>query len=287
MASLKEIKGRISSVRSTQKITAAMKMVSSAKLHHTQAQTEHTLRYAEELKGILNGLLAAGDDINSPFVAQRETRTVAIVACAANSGLCGAYNSNVWKKLSELIQKYEKEKIAIRLFPVGKKIADNLKRAGYDYDKRFVGTTEKLTYQKATQLAAELMRLFASKEVDKVKFLYHHFKNTAVQVMTDQTYLPLTLQLDQEGKTVVEDFIYEPSVEQLQDLLFPKLLNLTVYTTLLDTLTAEHAARMMAMQIADDNANDLAQELTLQYNKSRQQVITNELLDIVGGQANR
>ena len=104
--------------------------------------------------------------------------------------------------------------------------------------------------------------------------------------MTDKTYLPLTLQPDNSGKTAVEDFIYEPSIEQLQGILLPKLLNLTIYTTLLDTLTAEHGARMMAMQVADDNANDLAQELTLQYNKSRQQVITNELLDIVGGSMN-
>lgn len=283
MASLKEIKGRISSVRSTQKITAAMKMVSSAKLHRTQSQAENSVRYAAELEGILNGLLAAGNDISSPFITQRPVRTVAIVAFASNSGLCGAYNSNVWKKLSEQLRHYEAEHIAVRLFPVGKKIADNLKREGYDFDKRFVMTADKLTYAKATSLAAELMRLFASKEVDKVELLYHHFKNTAVQVMTEKTYLPLTLQTDSESGKVVEDFIYEPSVEQLQAILFPKLLNLSIYTTLLDTLTAEHAARMMAMQVADDNANDLAQELTLQYNKSRQQVITNELLDIVGG----
>ena len=153
-------------------------------------------------------------------------------------------------------------------------------------DKRFIQTAEKLTYAKASELAAELMRLFASKEVDKVELLYHHFKNTAVQVMTNKTYLPLTLQPDNGGKITVEDFIYEPSIEQLQGILLPKLLNLTIYTTLLDTLTAEHGARMMAMQVADDNANDLAQELTLQYNKSRQQVITNELLDIVGGSMN-
>lgn len=284
MASLKEIKGRISSVRSTQKITAAMKMVSSAKLHHTQAETEHTLLYAQELKDVLNGLLAAGDDINSPFVVQRPLRTVAIVACSSNSGLCGAYNSNVWRKLSERILYYKKENINVRLLPVGKKIAENLRREGYTYDNQFVNTADKLDYAKSTRLAAELMRLYASKEVDKVELLYHHFKNTAVHVMTDMTYLPLSVQADSnDGKNVVEDYIYEPSVEQLQEMLFPKLLNLTVYTTLLDALTAEHAARMMAMQIADDNANDLAQDLTLQYNKSRQQVITNELLDIVGG----
>lgn len=283
MASLKEIKGRISSVKSTQKITAAMKMVSSAKLHHTQAVSAHSLRYAEELQGILNGLLASGEDLSSPFIAQREVRTVAIVACASNSGLCGAYNSNVWKKLSDLIAHYEKEKIAFRLFPIGKKIADNIRRAGYAFDDRFVNTTDKLTYAKATQVAAELMRLFAAKEVDKVEILYHHFKSTAVQVMTDKVYLPLTLQTDSNGNTVNDTYYLEPSIGELQEALFPKLLNLTVYTTLLDTLTAEHGARMMAMQIADDNANDLAQELTLQYNKSRQQVITNELLDIVGG----
>lgn len=283
MASLKEIKARISSVKSTQKITSAMKMVSSAKLHRTQAVSAHSLRYTEELQGILNGLLASGEDISSPFIAQREVRTVAIVACASNSGLCGAYNSNVWKKLSDLIARYEKEKIAFRLFPIGKKIADNIRRAGYAFDDRFIDTADKLTYAKAAQVAAELMRLYAEKEVDKVELLYHHFKSTAVQVMTDKTYLPLTLQAGSDGEAANDSYLLEPSREELLAALLPKLLNLTIYTTLLDTLTAEHGARMMAMQVADDNANDLAQDLTLQYNKSRQQVITNELLDIVGG----
>lgn len=284
MSSLKEIKLRINSVQSTQKITAAMKMISSAKLHRSQQEAEQALRYASELSEILDGLLADCDALDSPFAEQRPVRTVAIVACSSSSGLCGTYNANVWKELSVLVHHYEQEGVAIRFYPVGKKIADDLKRAGFPIEERFVSAAEKLSFEGAAALASELMERFSAKEVDKVELLYHHFKNTATQVLTTTTYLPLSVSGKDGGEQDFSgDYLFEPSFQQLQDMLFPKLLNLTIYTTLLDTVAAEHAARMMAMQVANDNANDLLQQLTLQYNKNRQQVITNELLDIMGG----
>lgn len=288
MASLKEIKGRIASIRSTQKITAAMKMVSSAKLHHTQTVAERTLAYSDQLSGILRSLLAAEVELDSPYTASREIKNVAIVVCASNTGLCGSFNANVWKALEGLIQNYREQHIDLLFFPIGRKIDKELEKAGYQTHKEFVDLADKLTYENSVQLADRLRDLFASGAVDRVELLYHHFKNMVQQVLTHSTYLPLSpdmITADVPTTGYPMDFILEPSVEHLQGLLFPKMLNLQIYTTLLDTITSEHAARMMAMQTANDNANDLIQQLTLQYNKTRQQAITNELLDIMGGKA--
>ena len=282
MSSLKEIKVRIASIRSTQKITAAMKMVSSAKLHHTQMLTEHTLLYANKLSAILNGLLGAECDLESFYTEQREVKRVAIAVFSSSSGLCGTFNVNVWKELSARLHEYKAQQIEVRLYPVGKKIADELHKAGYTTEDNFLHLGEKPSYDGAISLAGDLMELFTSGKVDRVELLYHHFKNTATQVLTHKVYLPITLP-EATTDASATDYLLEPSPENLQALLFPKLLNLTVYTTLLDTVTSEHAARMMAMQTANDNANDLIQDLTLQYNKTRQQAITNELLDIMGG----
>ena len=281
MASLKEIKVRIASIRSTQKITAAMKMVSSAKLHHTQTLTEHTLLYANKLSSILNGLLDAECDLESPYTEKREVKQVVIAVFSSSSGLCGTFNANVWKELSARLHELEAQHISVCLYPIGKKIADELHKAGYATEDDFLHLGEKPSFEEAVRLAGKLMELFSSGKADRVELLYHHFKNMATQVLTHKVTLP---QAPVENTVPAIDYILEPSPESLQALLFPKLLNLTVYTTLLDTTTSEHAARMMAMQTANDNANDLIQELTLQYNKTRQQAITNELLDIMGGQ---
>ena len=287
MASLKEIKVRIASIQSTQKITAAMKMVSSAKLHHTQALAEHTLLYANRLSAILHGLLAAECDWDSPFVAGREVKQVTIVAFSSSSGLCGTFNANVWKELSTRLRSYKEQQVTVRIYPVGKKVADELHKAGYPTENDFIHTGEKLSYEEAVALAVRLMELYASGETDRVELLYHHFHNMGTQTLTAKTYLPVSLQeisgTTSGGPSTSIDYILEPSPEDLLVLLLPKLLKLTIYTTLLDTSTAEHAARMLAMQTANDNANDLIQQLTLQYNKTRQQAITNELLDIMGG----
>ncbi len=284
MASLKEIKNRISSITSTQKITAAMKMVASAKLHHTQTATERTLAYSEQLAGILQSLLAAEADMASPYTESREVRNVAMVVCSSNTGLCGSFNSNVWKETEKLIETYKEQQLHIVFYPVGKKIAKELSKAGYTYEEAFVSLAEHLSYEAAAQLSARLQADFLNGKVDRVELLYHHYKNMIQQILTHKQYLPLSIEVGQQSTTgYAPDYILEPSASALQALLYPKMLNLQIYTTLLDTTTAEHAARMMAMQTANDNANGLIQDLTLLYNKTRQQAITNELLDIMGG----
>ena len=282
MSSLKEIKVRLASIRNTQKITSAMKMVSSAKLHHTQTIIEHLLVYENKLSAILSGTLSAENDLNSPYTAVRKVKQVAIVAFSSNTGLCGVFNANVWKELAARLHQYEADGIAVRIYPVGKKIADELHKAGYQTDDSFLTIGDKPAYEDAARLATALMDLYTIGQADRVELLYHHFKNMAEQVLTEKTFLPVTLPETDPAKESL-NYILEPSAEQLLALLLPKVLHLHIYTTLLDTVTAEHAARMLAMQTANDNANDLIQELTLQYNKTRQQAITNELLDIMGG----
>ena len=282
MASLKEIKIRLASIRNTQKITSAMRMVSSAKLHHTQTIVEHMLEYESKLSAILRGTLSAESDMSSPYAAVREVKQVAIVAFSSNSGLCGAFNANIWKELTVRLHQYEADGITVRIYPIGKKVADELHKAGYQTNDSFLTIGDKPAYEDASPLAAALMELYISAQVDRVELLYHHFKNMAEQILTEKVFLPVSLP-EADPESASSNYILEPSAEQLLALLLPKVLHLNIYTTLLDTVTSEHAARMLAMQTANDNANDLIQELTLQYNKNRQQAITNELLDIMGG----
>ena len=282
MASLKEIKIRLASIRNTQKITSAMRMVSSAKLHHTQTIVEHMLEYESKLSAILRGTLSAESDMSSPYAAVREVKQVAIVAFSSNSGLCGAFNANIWKELTVRLHQYEADGITVRIYPIGKKVADELHKAGYQTNDSFLTIGDKPAYEDASRLATTLMELYISAQIDRVELLYHHFKNMAEQILTEKGFLPVSLP-EADPESASSNYILEPSAEQLLALLLPKVLHLNIYTPLLDTVTSEHAARMLAMQTANDNANDLIQELTLQYNKNRQQAITNELLDIMGG----
>ncbi|NDP22236.1 MAG: F0F1 ATP synthase subunit gamma [Paludibacter sp.] len=283
MSSLKEIKTRIQSVKSTQKITSAMKMVSSAKLRKAEKTIENFYPYEEQLDKLLTNFLSDEGDIISPLIINREVKQVAIIVFSSNSSLCGSFNSNVNKLLNQTILKYNtlgNENIMI--YPVGKKVSQACVKMGFVPAGNFEDMANKPTYEKAIQLADEMMHLFNDKSIDSVEIIYHHFQNKSSQVLKIETYLPI--QLKPHPKNVQKlDYIVEPSRDVIMNDLIPKVLRLKLYTALLDSNASEHAARSVAMQIATDNANDLLQELSLLYNKSRQQAITNELLDIMGG----
>ena len=290
MASLKEIKGRINSINGTLKITSAMKMVASAKLSKAQQAIAGMLPYEQGLRHILTHLLGSGEGVVSPFIQEREVKKVAIVAFASNSSLCGGFNSNVIRQLNELIGKYSatigRENLLV--YPVGRKVADAVKKQGITPMGDFQQLSGKPAYQEASALAEDLMGKFLRDEVQRVELLYHHFKSTSTQVLTHATYLPidLTAQAKEDGqddKESISDYIIEPSIEAVITQLLPRTLRMRIYTVALDSSASEHAARTMAMQVATENAEDMLQELRLQYNKGRQQAITNELLDIVGG----
>ncbi len=285
MASLKEVKARIASVNSTKKITGAMKMVSSAKLKKAQMAIENILPYQNRLNSILESFLATETDFKSDFSAVREVKKVAIVAFSSNSSLCGAFNSNVIKELNRVVKEESSKGVAITLYPIGKKVKDavkkieNVKKVDIDTD-----LADHPTFDTISVITNELMDKFLTKEYDKVILIYHHLKNTAVQKLQTETFLPIKLDTGKDAKdSVCGDFIVEPSKLEVLEALLPKALRTKMYACLLDSNASEHGARVVAMQVASDNATQLINELNILYNKTRQQAITNELLDIVGG----
>ena len=287
MASLKEVKGRIATVNNTRKITSAMKMVASAKLHKAQGAITNMLPYERRLHGLLTNLLSGGDILswNTP----REVKRVALVVFSSNSSLCGGFNANVIKHACAWLDEHKALGIEnILVYPIGKKVADALLKQGYSVQGDYQHMADKPSFAEASVLAQQLMDMFEKGEVDRVELLYNHFKSTASQILTHEVYLPFLSSheeklSDEESRTEEIDYILEPSREELLTMLLPKVLRMKLYTALLDSNASEHAARTMAMQIATDNADELLQKLTLMYNKTRQQAITNELLDIVGG----
>ncbi len=288
MASLKEVKGRIASVNGTRKITSAMKMVASAKLHKAQAAIENMLPYEKRLNAILTDFLRGiKDSVDSPYVEKREVKRVAIVVFSSNTSLCGGFNSNIVKHLVVVLDEYKYLGMEnVLLYPVGRKVADAVKKMGFKAEGDFQEMADKPSYAEAAELASRLMELYKRKELDKVEVIYNHFRSTALQILTREVFLPIELKTDDKPDTsgrVISDYIVEPSSQELLAILLPKVLRMKMYTVLLDSNASEHAARTMAMQVATDNANDLLQDLTIMYNKSRQQAITNELLDIIGG----
>lgn len=295
MASLKEVKTRINSVKSTRKITSAMKMVASAKLHKAQGAIENMLPYERKLKKILTNFLSADLPVESPYIKAREVKRVAIVAFSSNTSLCGAFNANVIKMLLQTVGEFRTlGQDNILIFPVGKKVDEAVKRLGFEPQETSPTLSDKPSYQEASELAHRLMEMYVSGEIDRVELIYHHFKSMGVQILLRETYLPidLTRVVDEEekqkeeevqGGEIANDYIIEPSAEELIANLIPTVLSQKLFTAAVDSNASEHAARTLAMQVATDNANELIQDLTKQYNKSRQQAITNELLDIVGG----
>ena len=287
MASLKEVKARIGSVNSTKKITGAMKMVSSAKLKKAQMAIENILPYQNRLNGILENFLATETDFQSDFSAVREVKKMAIVVFSSNSSLCGAFNSNVIKELSGLIKKELANGIEITVYPIGKKVKEAVNKMTdvekVDID---VALSDHPSFDGISTITNELMTKFLNKEFDKVVLIYHHLKNTAVQKLTTETFLPIKLESKKDAaKNLSGDYIVDPSKAEVLEALLPKALRTKMYACLLDSNASEHGARVVAMQVATDNANELINELTVLYNKTRQQAITSELLDIVGGAA--
>ena len=309
MSSLKEIKSRIASVKNTLKITSAMKMVASAKLHKAQMAIAGKLPYEQKLHHILAGILQ-DDDLqkalhdrlgfgnphgHSPIALQDVSETelptkdrvgrVAILAISSNSSMCGAFNANILKKFDATIASLAESGYTtddIDIYAVGRKIADHARKAGLQIVEDHSDMAGKPDYEAALDLAHALVDSFADGTVSQVILIYSHFASTSSQPIVRENYLPLALH-DYDYTEEPVDYILEPDPIDLVKHLLPNVLRLKIYTVLLDAAAAEHAARTVAMQIASDNANDLISELTLAYNKGRQQAITAEILDLVGG----
>lgn len=290
MASLKEIKTRITSVKSTHKITSAMKMVASAKLHGAQRNIFNMRSYEELLQSITATFVATlSDDFSTSLTQKRQVQRVAYVVYASNTSLCGAYNTNVLKCLQAEVEKdCAKGAVVAGVYTFGKKVEKGVKKMGFS-PIDFSQLNDAPTYIGTRELAEKLVKDYLNHNVDRVVLIYHKFISAGHQKLQTEHYLPIDLsqlkrtELQQEVKL---DYIVEPNKDELIEDLLPKMLYLKIFTALLDSLASEHAARMLAMQMATDNAEQLLHDLTLQYNKGRQQAITAELLDIVGGSMN-
>jgi F-type H+-transporting ATPase subunit gamma len=283
MASLKEIKTRIQSVKSTQKITSAMKMVSSAKLRKAERAVSGFLPYKNGMNDILKNYLSCELESPSVYAQIRDVKKVAVVVFASNSSLCGSYNANLIKRMHQSVQTHrDVRKEDIIVFPVGKKVMQACKKADLNVYADYEALANQPTYEGAAALAETIMQLFLNGDIDRVKVIYYHYASKGSQQLMADTFLPIDLNFS-NSHTYQSDYIVEPDRGELMTQLIPTVLRLRIYAAALEAHASEHAARTMAMQLATDNANDLLQELSLQYNKSRQQAITSELLDIIGG----
>lgn len=287
MANLKEIRTRLSSVKTTRQITSAMKMVSAAKLRKAQDAIIQMRPYANTLLKILDNLARniESEEVEA-FKNHREVKKVLFIVITSNKGLCGAFNSNIAKQvLLEIKENYlELSKAnAIDILCVGKKGAELLNSKGVDITETKHDLIDELKYQDAKKLAIELTEKYLDKKYDLIKLFYNQFKNAGTQIVISEQYLPLNQDSENNKFEKHHDFILEPSKDEIVQELIPKSLKIQLYKALLDSNASEQGARMTAMHKATDNATDLIKSLQLDYNKARQASITNEILEIVGG----
>lgn len=278
MASLREIKERVNSVKSTLQITSAMKLLSSAKLHKVSTMIEPLKAYETELENMLK--LMGTPDMGMP--ANATSAKPCIVAFSSNTSLCGGFNANIIKKTHEVLKLSGKDTIC---YFAGKKISDAMAKDGFHSIKPLDSLIEHPDHKIAYTLADELIKGFTSGSFSSVKLIYNHFLSTSRQIPTAEDYLPINISKKECNlEDNIEDlFILEPDAESIRTSLISELLHLQIYKALLDSCLAEHAARTVAMQTATDNGQSMLDDLTLEYNKGRQAKITSEILDLAGG----
>jgi len=280
MANLKEIRNRITSIGSTMQITSAMKMVSAAKLKKAQDAITAMRPYSNKLTELIQNLSANLDsEVGGAYAKQREVKKILLVVITSNRGLCGAFNSSIYKKSLELIQNtYAGKKVDI--LAIGKKGNDLLSKE-HNVVSNKSEVFDNLSFDTAAEIANHLMELFSDETYDKIELVYNKFKNAATQIITHEQFLPIVPLVDKKNTNV--DYLFEPSKIEIVQGLIPKSLKTQIFKAIRDSFAAEHGARMTAMHKATDNATELRDDLLLMYNKARQAAITSEILEIVGG----
>lgn len=288
MANLKEVRIRIASVKSTQQITSAMKMVAASKLRKAQNAIIKLRPFAGKLAGLLQKLSASLDDgIENEYGEQRIPKKVLIIVIASNRGLCGAFNANIIKSTNKLIENtFSQASKAgnLQLVTIGKKVTEYYHKKTIKVLASYDDIFDNLTFENIAPIAEGFMKAFADKEFDHIIIVYNQFKNAVVQRIVNEQFLPIEPPaITPATKGVALDYIFEPGKEEIVNALIPKSLKIQLYKALLDSFASEQGARMTSMQQATDNATDLLKELQLAYNKARQWAITKEILEIVSG----
>tara|TARA_B100001564_G_scaffold239560_1_gene202674 strand:- start:45 stop:899 length:855 start_codon:yes stop_codon:yes gene_type:complete len=278
MANLKEIRNRISSVSSTMQITSAMKMVSAAKLKKAQDAITAMRPYSDKLTQMLVDL-STSVDFENIYLKPRKVNNKLVVCITSNRGLCGAFNSNIIKRCSEIAAS-SSEKVSF--FCIGKKGSDILSK-NFNVIETNNDIFDELSFENISLIGDLLMNKFLSKDFDKIEIVYNKFKNAATQTVTTEQFLPIENNNSEDDQNDSSDYIFEPSQIEIISALIPKSLKTQLYKSVRDSYASEHGARMTAMHKATDNATELRDQLKLTYNKARQAAITNEILEIVGG----
>lgn len=287
MANLKEIRRRIASVKNTRQVTSAMKMVSAAKLRKAQDAIIQLRPYTMELSNLAQKIVAAaGSQVESPLIKKRDVKSVLIVLLTSNKGLCGAFNYQITKeailfaknKFPDLIAQGE-----VKFLTIGRKGDEIIRREGFPIYKRLDELIDDKSFAASSTLAKELMKIYETQQFDQINLLYNGFKNAAVQQVTNNQYLPIRLESNEQQEFGDDAYIFEPNATEIITDLLPRILEITFHSAILDSIAAEQGARMTAMHKATDNATELIKELTLNYNKARQAAITNEITEIVSG----
>lgn len=284
MANLKEVRTRIGSVSSTQQITSAMKMVSAAKFRRAQNAILGMRPYSAQLNEIMNDI-DVEDGVVTPYHDNRKLESVLLVVVTSNKGLCGAFNSNVIKEATARVNHYtNEEKVAdLQMITIGKRATEFFGKRKVNVVGSHDELLDKPSFDAIATLADSVMQSFCDKKYDRVELIYNQFKNSLVQILSTEQFLPVVPKSAASVTSKRNDYIYEPSKMEILREMVPLTLRSHFYRVILDSLAAEHGARMNAMQKATDNATELLKELKLSYNKARQAAITNEIIEIVSG----
>lgn len=280
MASLKEVKLRITSVTSTQQITKAMKMVAAAKLRKSQEKITQIRPFAQRMNGLIRNLSGVSGDMDAWFGKVRPVQRVLLVVVSSDRGLCGGFNSSVLKATNRRIQE-QYQNAQVTILPLGKKAQEFYAKRTYPVIGNFSGVFQNLNFKSSSAVSAHLMQLFAKAEFDKIEIIYNQFKNVATQILTVEQFLPVLPQKAEEQSET--DYIYQPDQQEIITGLIPKSLHVQLFKALLDSNASENGARMTAMDKATENAGELLKDLRLTYNRTRQAAITKEILEIVAG----
>lgn len=285
MANLRDIKKRIASIKSTGKITKAMKMVSAAKLRKTQNAMTQARPYAQKIKEILTNISAGVEEGTHPLLTAREIKKIEVLVITSDRGLCGAFNTNVLKKATAFIKQQQTSGVEVSISTIGKKARDHFKRRKTAIRQSVVDISASANiYGKAQEIAKEIIEMYSEGAIDGASVIFNEFKNVVTQIPAANVMLPIE-KISNDEKDQPKDFIFEPTELEILNDLLPRYVEVQIFRAILESRTSEEAARMVAMENATKNTNELIEKLTLQYNKARQASITSELMDIVGGAA--
>lgn len=282
MPSLRDLRRRIKSIKSTQQITKAMKAVSAAKMRKAQDSVLSARPYSKRLKSVLGRVAVASSGVKHPLLAVRDPKKVALIVITADRGLCGGFNSNVIRRATQEIKGMKGE---VSLITVGRKSRDFFRRRGFNIAKQYVGLGEEVKYGTVRDIASFVIEKYSAEEYDEVYLIYSQFINVLVQKPVVVKLLPAEPPAEEEGDTKKVDYIFEPSAEAVLTELLPKYIENSIYQGMLESKAGEHSARMTAMDNATKNASDMIAKLTLSMNRARQAQITKEISEIVGGAA--